>query len=104
MTQVLETKDVEEDVVITFDFSNELATGETLSGTPVVTVSVVKGADASPSAILNGSAVMSSDAKKVLQPVVDGAEGVEYQLKCVCSTSNVNKKLARIGILPIVNS
>lgn len=103
MTQVLETKDTDEDIVVTFDFSNELASGETLSGVPTITVTVVKGTDPSPSAILSGAYSVSSDAKKILQPVIDGVPGVQYRLKCVCPTSNPAKKLARVGLLPVVS-
>lgn len=103
MTQVLETKDSAEKIVVTFDYANELDAGETLFGTPTITVSVVKGADASPSAILSGSPTISSDGTQVLQPVVNGVPGVHYRLKCVCETSNPAKTLARVGHLPVVN-
>ena len=92
----LDNVTVGEKVVITFDFAKELAIGETL-GAPTVTVSVLSGVDADPAALKNGAAVVSGTG--VLQPVVALLPGVDYELVCLCPTSNVNKTLSRIGRL-----
>lgn len=89
-------KDPDEEIVLTVDFSQELETGETLSGTPTVTITSPD--DATP-AITNGSASISGDG--VLVPVKDGLNGATYFIKAVCETSTTGKKLSITGGLRV---
>jgi hypothetical protein len=68
-------KRIDEDLKLTFDFTNGLASAETIS-TAVVTATVYSGTDASPSAIISGVATISG--ALVTQKVIDGLEGVTY--------------------------
>ena len=92
-------KDAAEDVVVTFDFSLALATGETLSGTPTVTVATYTGVDVNPAAMLNGAAAISG--MTVMQPIQGGVNGNSYAIKCVCATSNAQKILALTALVPV---
>lgn len=91
-------KDPEEAFACAFDFARELAEGETLSGTPSITVAVVDGTDATPAAIKSGAPVIEGG--RVLQRLVGGLAGVTYSLTCIASTSKGNT-LARAAILPV---
>lgn len=71
-------KRVDEKLKLTYEFANDVATGEAIS-TATVTATVLSGVDASANAILSGSAVISGT--KVTQLVVDGVDGVTYLLK-----------------------
>ena len=102
MAQFFDQKDPSESVVLTFDFSLNLATGETLSGSPVVSVTLVSGSDPSPSAILTGNNGIDSTSTKALVGVHAGIAGCEYEVKAVCSTTNSQKVLALGGILPVI--
>lgn len=88
---------VDEKIILTFDFLDELATGETLAGTPTVTVSVIEGVDAAPAELLNGAAAIVGAA--VLVPVDPTVSGVDYRIKVLVSTSNPQKVLACVGRL-----
>ena len=89
----------DEKLILAFEYGEELDSGETLTGTPTVSVAVRSGTDATPEALLNGTpAIVGSD---VLLPVKGGIVGVDYQIEVVCPTSNSNKVLARIGKLYI---
>lgn len=68
----------------TFDFTSRLAASETLS-TASVTAAVYSGTDASPSAIVNGSATISG--QRVTQSLTAGTLGVTYLLSCTVTTS-----------------
>ncbi len=89
--------------VLTFDFSSDLAAGETLSGTPVITVSVFGGADVSVPNLLNGSAALNSASTQVQQPITAalGLPGSVYEFECKCATTNAQKTLTRFALLPI---
>ena len=95
-------KDIAEKVVLTFDFTDALATGETLTGTFTVTVAVVSGVDATPLAIINGAAELDATSKMVLQGVQVGVSGVQYRIKVVAPTSNPKKVLAIAAVLPVI--
>ena len=101
-TKRLDDKDPAEKVVLTFDFSADLDVGETLSGAITVSVSVVRGADPSPAAILNGAAAFDATSKMVLQGVQAGLNDCEYRIKAVAPTTNPKKVLALSGVLPVV--
>lgn len=92
----------EEKLVLTFDFSNGLAIGETLTGVPAILVSMQRGKDLTPDAILNGNAQLDGSSKFVLLPVQGGVKGAEYLIRVVAPTSNALKVLALDAILPVV--
>jgi len=99
MTQRLSDKHPSEFVQITFDYTKDLAPGETLSaGTAVVTVTVAEGVDASPSAILNGA--LDIQTPLVIQPVKNGLDNVDYHFLCICQTSLGNKFVLQ-AVLPV---
>ncbi len=99
MAQTLDIKDPTESVSLTFDFSLGLASGVTLSGTPTVTATVHSGTAPSPSAILaGGNSIVGST---VLVPVTAGIAGVDYEVKVVCSTTDVHTILALAAVLPV---
>ena len=87
--------------VLTFDFSDDLATGETLTTAVTVAVAVIKGVDGTPTGILSGSPTFNVENTKILQAVKASTEGNTYAIKVVSSTSDPLKKLAMTGILPI---
>lgn len=88
----LSTKDPDEDVVVTFDFSNLSASAPT---SPAVTASVHAGpADAAPSAILSGSPQVSGDT--VLQLVTGGSHGTDYMLRCEADCGNEHFVIAAV--------
>lgn len=92
-------KRTSEKLVLAFEFSDELATGETLAAVSSTTVTVLAGDDASPAQILNGvPAIVGSD---VLVAVKGGVVGCDYQIETVATTTNANKTLARVGKLYI---
>lgn len=101
LDKVIDPKFAAEKIVITFDFSGELATGETLSGVISTTVDVVKGTDAAPAAMLNGAAQYDATAKKVLQPIQGGIAGNQYRIKVIAPTTNTYKVLGRSAIIAI---
>lgn len=94
-------KDPAEKVVLTFDFSDGLAVGETLTGTPTVTVAMALGSDATPAALLNGAAALDGSEKMVLVPVQAGIDRCEYLIKVVVATSNAQKILTLKAVLPV---
>ena len=83
---------------LTFDFSNELAAGETIS-TQAVTCTVYSGVDASPSSVINGAAALVGST--VTQSVKAGTAGVIYYLVCTVTTST-SQTLQRIAYLAVV--
>jgi hypothetical protein len=95
-------KYAEEKLVLTFDFTNGLAAGETLNGVMTVSVSVVRGKDSAPNAILNGACQLDVTSKMVLQEVQGGIRGCEYLVKVAAPTSNPKKVLVMAAVLPVI--
>lgn len=83
---------------ITFDFTSQLAAGETISS-QTVSATVYSGIDSSPSAIISGSASVSGAV--VTQAITAGVLGVTYELKCQVTTS-AGQTLQLTGYFPIV--
>lgn len=81
-----------------FDFTDQLASGETIS-TATVSVGVYSGEDADPSRLLAGATSQSSGV--VTQAIKEGLAGNIYQLTCTVTTS-ANLALQRSGLLAIV--
>ncbi|SEO63963.1 hypothetical protein [Nitrosovibrio sp. Nv6] len=70
------SKDPEENITLTFDFSALAAS----IANPEITIEVVSGTDADAQAMLSGAAQV--DGNKVLQRVTGGVDGVDYHLRC----------------------
>lgn len=82
----------------TFDFSNVLATSETISTASMV-VTVQDGTDATPSAILSGSPVINGS--RVAQRIYNGLDGVTYRLALSVTTSLTNVYTS-VADLPVI--
>lgn len=95
---VLNGKLVGETRTEVFDFTSRLALGETLS-TASTAATVYSGTDASPSAVISGSASISGG--QVSQKVTAGTEGVTYKLICTVTTS-AGQTLLLVSFLPVV--
>lgn len=98
--KLLSAKYDSEEVVITMDFSPSLVAGETLTGTPTVTVTVNSGTDPLPNDVLNGSPSILG-ANQVQVPVKGGVKNCSYLIKATCNTNNADKVLEIAAILPI---
>lgn len=94
-------KDPSEKVVLTFDFSADLASGETLAGSLTTTIACSRGADPTPGSVLNGVSARDATSTQVLVPVQAGLAGCDYTVKVVSATSNVFKVLALAAALPV---
>lgn len=95
---VLRSKPSNETRSEVFDFTSRLAIGETIS-TASVTATVYSGTDASPSAVVSGSASISGS--QVTQMLTGGVEGNVYLLSCVAITS-ASQQLRLDGFLAVV--
>ncbi len=98
MRITLDAKQVSETVNEVFDFTSQIAVGETLS-TAVVTATTYSGTDASPSAIVSGSASISG--AQVTQAITAGTLGVVYLLTCTVTTS-LSQTLTLNAFLPVI--
>lgn len=90
--------------VLTYDFTQGMSPLETLVGNPIITVVVDypdTSADPTPAAILNGSPTFDATNKLIFVPVLGGVDGVDYDIKVECQTSNPKKFLALACILPV---
>ena len=97
----LPAKNPGENINVTFAYASELGSTETITGTPVVTCTVISGVDANASAMLNGIATIQTS--NVIQAVTGGLDGCSYQLECLATLSS-GRVLARIGILPVTSN
>lgn len=85
MTTVIGPIDIEEERPVTFAFSGELKTDETLASVASVEVTVLAGTDPTPLSLLVGAASISG--ATVSQLVKPGVLGATYHLRCVAVTS-----------------
>lgn len=85
-------------VTVPFNFASDLAVGETLV-VASCTCSVYSGTDASPSALLAGSASISGTV--VSQNITAGVVGTLYELLCTATTS-AGQTLLKSGYLAAV--
>ena len=94
----LDTKDIAESDVISFNFAPSLATGETIASVTSVLCEVFDGTDANPSGVLSGGAQISG--LTVLQAVQGGVRYVKYHIRCVVMLSS-GRVLALSCLLPV---
>jgi hypothetical protein len=95
------SKTPEDDVVLTFNFSQVLAIGETFVGTPSVTVSTLYGGDPNPLALLNGPTQVDPTGQLIMVPVIGGLNMNDYIVTVQCPTTNDFKGLGWPGLLPV---
>jgi len=101
MTQLLSMKDVDEAVVLTFDFSDGLALGETLTSIVNTEIVVNSGTDANISLLLNGAPSIYTGNIAVAVPVIGGLVDCSYMIKVTCNTTSPEKILSVSAILPM---
>lgn len=94
----LPNKFVGETKTYAFDFSSLLAVGETIS-TASCAATVYSGTDASPSALISGSASISGAI--VSQKLTAGALGVIYEVACTITTS-AGQTLILVGYVAVI--
>ncbi len=95
-------KDPGETVTLTLDFAPDLATGETLTGTPTAAIALFSGAPhAGIDAMLTGAAQRSGSL--VLQSCLGGIAGNQYDIKATCPTS-AGRVLVVGAILPVTDA
>jgi hypothetical protein len=97
MADTFSYKFVAENKPLSFDFSQVLTVGETLS-TSSCSVIVIDGTDSNPSNLLAGGS--SINANKVYQQVQNGVAGVTYRIVATVTTSAGNTLIA-LGDLPV---
>lgn len=81
-----------------FDFSQQLASGETISSQVTLAVTY-SGTDASPSSIIASAATVSGGV--VTQVITGGVAGVIYELLCIITTS-LSRGLLLQGYLAVL--
>lgn len=114
MTGSFETKDPRETVVLTFDASDGLASGETLTDIASTDVTMASGTDPNAANIIanpqintspitvNGKMLPTGTA--VQAEAVGGVNPARYLIAITCNTSNPDKVLTIKGILPVSSS
>ncbi len=93
-------KDPAESLPLTFVFSPDLSTGETLTAILSVTVTVLVGTDPSPGSILAGGNALDPTNTQASIPVTGGLNEVDYDVSVKASTS-LGKILVCAGILSV---
>ena len=88
-TTQLPAKHTYENPVVEFDFAGELAS---ITGTPVITVTPINGADPDAMTILSGAFQISGTS--VFQRVDNGLNNMNYELLCKAS-DGINKRVCR---------
>lgn len=71
-----------------FNFILQLPAGVTIASAQWI-VTVLKGVDANPSAMLSGNPIINGT--KVSQKIIGGLDGVQYCLTCIATTSDGEK-------------
>jgi hypothetical protein len=84
-----------------YDFSDDLATGETLSGTPTIAFDTAFGTDASPNLLANGSASIDTTGTMIIVPVIGRTDGCDYGVAVTCSTTNSFKAPSLRAVLSV---
>lgn len=85
--RTLEPKDPGETFTLTFNFASDLGDAETISSA-TVDVTVVRGSDGNPSALLSGAD--SNTTTTVSQKITGGSNDTDYKVKVTATTSASN--------------
>ena len=99
MTKKFTTKDPEEVIIISFDYTDMLDTSETITGIFAWEIEVSSGTDLTPSALFTGSPTYG--AKVTSRFITGGIDGNSYLISCIVDTTT-GQRLKLSGILPIV--
>lgn len=91
-------KTAAERVPVQFWFDDVLPDDDTIGTATTVVEAVVAGADASPSAILDGATAISG--QKAVQWISGGVAGASYRLRCTIVTAQGRRFEAR-AVLPV---
>lgn len=92
------TKHPEEELPVTFDFTKDLETGETVASVVEIDVTVVYGSDENPADILYGSPSVVTP--RVAHWVTGGLDQTDYLLEVTVETSMARKLTAQC-VLPV---
>jgi hypothetical protein len=92
--KIFQPKDPAESLVITFDFSDELAAVDSAS----VSLSVISGTDPASATMLEGPAQVSG--ATVMQRVRLGVDQVNYKIKCTATATGDDIR-ALAAVLPV---
>jgi hypothetical protein len=94
--------DVLEKTVLTFDFTKTLGTAEVLTS-PVVIVTLLRGVDATPASVVQGTGpTLDVTGKKILVPVQGRINGCDYAIKAQATVvGNAAKVPTMTGVLPV---
>lgn len=98
MRTIWPAKDPAERLVATFDYREELDTGETITGA-AVTCTLLSGTDANPEAVLYGTPTIVDGT--VLQFFTGGVDGAVYTLRCQATLSPTGRVLVLAATLPV---
>lgn len=96
---ILQSKRAGETRVYSFDAVSQLQSGQTVSSA-VVTAAVYSGVDATPSAIISGSATVANG-RVVSQKITAGLAGVLYTITCTLTLSD-STIIIMSGILAVL--
>lgn len=97
------SKTPEDDVVLTFNFTQVLASNEFFTGPIAVIITSLYGNDPDPMAILNGVPQFDPTAQMILVPVIGGFNQNDYIVTVESPTNNNFKVLGWPGLLPVRN-
>jgi hypothetical protein len=86
---MFDPKTLQEEDSFAFDFTDLLATGETITSA-LITIDVISGVDANPSAMIAGSPTIAGAFVSV--KLIGGVEGVLYCIHCLATCSTGLKK------------
>lgn len=98
---LLSEKDPAESVIVTFNFSPALEVGEGITSMVSIAVEVSAGIDLNPSAIITGTALVTTDGQSIQHPIHGGLDGVNYNIKVIALTTNPEKILSVTAVLPV---
>lgn len=90
-----------EAIVLEFDFTLDLDSGETIVGQVAPVVTVEPGLDAAAHNIIGGDGAIDDSGTVVLLPVRGGLASVDYTIRVPMATSNTQKILEAVGVLPV---
>ena len=96
---LLPYKDPAERKLLKFEFATEIEPGQTIQ-TLERTITTVAGTDASPALVLDGVPQIDNPNLLALQPVKDGLDGCDYEIRMLATDSAGLKHLI-VARLPV---
>ena len=90
-----------EEHVLTWDFSSELLSGETLAGFPTITVEVTAGVDPNSGTYWQGQPSLNAALTQVSVPWMGGLDNCDYYISVDAPTSTPYKVLGRYSLLSV---